>query len=93
MRDPNSWEDHDEFKPERFLAASRSEREDEIREQALKYLPFGTAIGTMVQCFDWRIEGDKVNMEEALAGMNLAMAHLLKRTPVVRIDPSTFNLH
>ncbi|KFK39340.1 hypothetical protein AALP_AA3G231500 [Arabis alpina] len=73
MRDPNSWENPDEFKPERFLTSSRSEKEDEIREQALK------------------IKGEKVNMEEAPAGMILAMAHPLKCTPIVRIDPSTLS--
>ncbi|KAL0713064.1 hypothetical protein Bca4012_020042 [Brassica carinata] len=41
MRDPDSWEDPEEFKPDRFLASSRSEQEEEKREQSLKYLPFG----------------------------------------------------
>ncbi|KFK39341.1 hypothetical protein AALP_AA3G231600 [Arabis alpina] len=102
MRDPDYWEDPNEFKPERFLASSISEQEDGRREQALKYLPFGsgrrvcpganlayifveTAIGVMVQCFDWRIKGDKVNMKETVSGMILSMAHPLKCTPVPRI--------
>ncbi|KFK33607.1 hypothetical protein AALP_AA5G035800 [Arabis alpina] len=108
MRDPNSWEDPDEFKPEKFLASSKSEQEDEVREQALKFLPFGggrrgcpgiklayiflgTAIGMMVQCFDWRIKGEKVNMEETFEGTSLTMAHPLKCIPVVRINPSISN--
>uniref|UniRef100_A0A0D3CI57 Cytochrome P450 n=2 Tax=Brassica oleracea var. oleracea TaxID=109376 RepID=A0A0D3CI57_BRAOL len=98
MRDPNHWDDPDEFKPERFLG----EQGDEIREQVLKYLSFGsgwrgcpgsnlayiflgTAIGMMIQCFDWRIKGAKVNMEETLSGMVLTMAHPLKCIPVPRI--------
>ncbi|KAL0719118.1 hypothetical protein Bca4012_068442 [Brassica carinata] len=36
MRDPDSWEDPEEFKPERFL----SPKEDE-KQQELKFLPFG----------------------------------------------------
>ncbi|KAL1197717.1 Cytochrome [Cardamine amara subsp. amara] len=103
MRDPDSWEDPEEFKPERFLSCSRSEQEDE-KEQVLKYLPFGggrracpgvnlasifvgTAIGLMVQCFDWKISGDKVNMEETYEGMNLSMVHPLKCTPIPRTQP------
>ncbi|CAA7028076.1 unnamed protein product [Microthlaspi erraticum] len=101
MRDPNVWEDPEEYKPERFLgSSSRSGQvEEEIRE--LKYLPFGggrracpgsnlayivliTAIGMMVQCFDWRIDGDKVNMEEARGALTLSMAHPLQCTPISR---------
>nr|QWK52333.1 cytochrome P450 705A32-2 [Isatis tinctoria] len=103
MRDPNDWEDPDEFKPERFLASSNTTgQEDESREHVLKYFSFGsgrrgcpgsnlayiflgTAIGMMVQCFDWKIKEDKVNMEETLSGMVLTMAHPLKCTPVPRI--------
>ncbi|CAA7021889.1 unnamed protein product [Microthlaspi erraticum] len=99
MRDPYSWEDPNEFKPERFLGSSRSGEEEDEKEQALKYVPFGsgrrgcpgvnlayifvgTAIGVMVQCFDWRIKGDKVNMEETFRGMSLTMVHPLKCIPV-----------
>ncbi|CAH8384896.1 unnamed protein product [Eruca vesicaria subsp. sativa] len=105
MRDPDLWEDPDEFKPERFLATSRSEQEEEIKEQAFKYIPFGagrrgcpagnlgsifvgTAIGMMVQCFDWRIKGHgEVSMEEVIAGISLTMAHPIKCIPVSRLGP------
>ncbi|KAL0719115.1 hypothetical protein Bca4012_068439 [Brassica carinata] len=102
MRDPDSWKDPDDFKPERFL----SSKEDE-KHQELKFLPFGggrracpggnlsqiivgTAIGVMVQCFDWKIEGGKVNMEEAVEGMSLSMVHPLKCTPIPRPQALAF---
>ena len=109
MRDPGSWEDPDEFRPERFLASLGTGEEDERREQAHKYIPFGsgrrgcpganlayifigTAVGMMVQCFDWTIKGDEVKLEEAAGELNLTMAHPLKCTPVARtIKPFGFN--
>ncbi|CAN6820138.1 unnamed protein product [Brassica oleracea] len=101
MRDPDYWVDPDEFKPERFL---NTWQEEERKEQALKYIPFGsgrrscpgenlafifigTAIGVMVQGFEWRFKEEKVNMEETVVGLSLTMAHPLKCTPVAR----TFN--
>ncbi|CAN7097714.1 unnamed protein product, partial [Brassica rapa subsp. narinosa] len=104
MRDPDSWQEPDEFQPERFMV-SPSKGKEEMREQlALNYLPFGSgrrgcpgtnlgyifigvAVGTMVQCFDWSVNGNKVNMEET-GDMTLRMAHPLKCTLVARIDPS-----
>ncbi|CAA7049819.1 unnamed protein product [Microthlaspi erraticum] len=97
MRDPNSWKDPDEFKPERFLG-----QEEEKKVKELKFLGFSAgrracpgsnlgniiveiAIGVMVQCFDWEIEGENVNMEETSGRMFLAMAHPLKCTPLPRI--------
>ncbi|KAH0910025.1 LOW QUALITY PROTEIN: hypothetical protein HID58_033346 [Brassica napus] len=50
----------------------------------LAYLSAGTAVGVMVQCFDWKIEGGKVNMEEVRGTMTMAMAHPLKCTPLLR---------
>ncbi|KAF8109695.1 hypothetical protein N665_0093s0048 [Sinapis alba] len=102
MRDPNFWEDPDEFKPERFMDSVRPMPAEEARrDQALKYIPFGTgrractaeklasilirtSVGVMVQCFDWEINGDKVNMEEAGGRLFLGMAHPLECTPSPR---------
>lgn len=110
MRDPDYWEDPNKFKPERFLVASSgSWQEEERREQAMKFLPFGggrrrcpgsnaayiivgTAIGVMVQCFDWRI--DEVNMEET-PGFKffMALAHPLECIPFSRTpNPLPSNL-
>ncbi|KFK32668.1 hypothetical protein AALP_AA6G273300 [Arabis alpina] len=105
MRDPDFWKDPNEFKPERFLG-----QEEETREKALKFLPYGvgrrgcpgsnlasslveTAIGVMVQCFDWKIEGEEINMEEASGRALLALAHPLKCTLTPRIpNPLPSNL-
>ncbi|CAH8331650.1 unnamed protein product [Eruca vesicaria subsp. sativa] len=111
MRDPNIWEYPEEFKPDRFLLhSSRSFQEDIIKEEVLKYLPFGsgrrgcpgsnlaylsvgTAVGVMVQCFDWKIEGDKVNMEEVPRTITSTMAHPLKCTPLLRnLNPFPSNV-
>ncbi|XP_010468313.1 PREDICTED: cytochrome P450 705A5-like [Camelina sativa] len=110
MRDPETWEDPLVFKPERFLA-SRTEKEEERREKAIKYIPFGsgrrscpgenlayvivgTAIGVMVQGFEWRIKDEKkINMEEAVVGLSLTMAHPLKITPVSRTSNPLITLN
>ncbi|EOA32928.1 hypothetical protein CARUB_v10016254mg [Capsella rubella] len=110
MRDPDTWEDPLVFKPDRFLSsASRSEQEEERREKAIKFIPFGsgrrscpgenlayvimgTAIGVMVQGFEWRINDEKINMEETVVGLSLTMAHPLKITPLSRSsNPLTSN--
>ncbi|CAH8336031.1 unnamed protein product [Eruca vesicaria subsp. sativa] len=53
----------------------------------LGYIFTGLAIGTMVQGFNWSVDGGKVNTEETGDTM-LRMAHPLMCTPVARIDPS-----
>ncbi|CAF1706112.1 unnamed protein product [Brassica oleracea var. botrytis] len=57
---------------------------------SLAYMIVGTTIGMMVQCFDWSIKGEKVNMDECFKEFTRAMAYPLTFTPVTRI--STFDL-
>ncbi|KAL9829400.1 putative cytochrome P450 [Arabidopsis thaliana] len=85
-----------DFKPERFLASFGSGQDDALQYILfgsgrrcclgvnLSYIFVGTAIGMMLQCFDWKTKGDKVDMEEAIRGLNLTMAHPLKCIPVAR---------
>lgn len=102
MRDSDYWEYPVDFKPERFLASEQEDATKEkvvlkylpfgsgrraCPAKNLAYISLGTAIGMMIQCFDWKIEGDKVNMEETLSGMVLTMAHPLKCTPIPRELP------
>ncbi|XP_065880257.1 cytochrome P450 81C13-like [Euphorbia lathyris] len=96
-RDPNVWEDPNEFKPERF--------EGDIGEQVgSKYIPFGMgrracpgagmgirmvslALGALIQCFNWEINEkdglDKVDMAVHF-GISLSKAKPLSAlcTPV-----------
>ncbi|GKB21788.1 cytochrome P450 93A3-like protein [Tanacetum coccineum] len=100
-RDPKSWDDPLEFRPERFL-----ESQLDIKGQHFQLLPFGSGrrmcpgmsfamqviqvtLGAMVQCFEWKAgeKGDmtQVDMEEG-PGLTLPRAHPLVCVPVARLD-------
>ena len=97
MRDIDSWTDPDEFKQERFLGEEDARREHVLNflpfgagrracpGSNVAYILGGITIGVMVQCFDWKVEGVKVNMEEATGRAFLALAHPLNCTPLPRI--------
>ncbi|XP_050209335.2 cytochrome P450 705A22-like [Mercurialis annua] len=103
MRDPNLWDNPEDFIPERFLNEQNNLSEAKI--QNFNFLPFGggrrtcpgsnmalsiihLTIATLVQCFDWKIVGDKVKVNmESKPGFALGMLHPLMCIPVVRFDP------
>ncbi|KAJ8479296.1 hypothetical protein OPV22_023023 [Ensete ventricosum] len=81
-RDPNTWDEPEEFKPERFQC-------EEAKEEAgLRMLPFGAgrrkcpgeglamrliglALATLIHCFEWeKLPGEEVDMTE---GQGLSM--------------------
>ncbi|KAL5973852.1 hypothetical protein ACLOJK_030510 [Asimina triloba] len=82
MRDPEFWEDPEEFRPERFAGT-----DFDFTGQNFQYVPFGSgrrrcpgnsfgtanaelALASLLHCFDWELpEGmrkEDVNMDEAL---------------------------
>ena len=44
------------------------------------------SLAAMIQCFEWRVEGGKVDMEEGV-GLTLPRARPLVCLPVPRLDP------
>ncbi|EFH57128.1 hypothetical protein ARALYDRAFT_901537 [Arabidopsis lyrata subsp. lyrata] len=54
----------------------------------LAYVSVETAIGVMVQCFDWKIKGDKINMNEAAGKITITMANPLTCSLVPRTQIS-----
>jgi cytochrome P450 family 705 subfamily A len=103
MRDPEIWEDPNEFHPERFL----KEREGDAKRMEFDFIPFGagrrgcpgttlafslmnTAVAAMVQCFDWKIGKDGKGEKvdmQSGSGMSLGMVHPLICIPVVHFNP------
>ncbi|KAL3505095.1 hypothetical protein ACH5RR_034936 [Cinchona calisaya] len=87
-RDPEFWDEPDEFKPERFEGVDGG-------GEGYKFLPFGLgrrscpgagmamrliglALGTLIQCFEWeRIGQELVSMEERTA-LSSSKAQALK---------------
>lgn len=45
-----------------------------------------TSLAAMVQCFEWKVDGDSVDMEEG-PGLTLPRAHPLVSTPIPRLNP------
>ncbi|CAL9134435.1 unnamed protein product [Musa textilis] len=84
-RDPNTWDEPEEFKPERFQC------EGGKKEAGLRMLPFGSgrrkcpgeglamrlnglALATLIHCFEWeKLPGEEVDMTEG-PGLTMPMA-------------------
>jgi len=99
-RDPTSWEDAEEFKPERFMG-----RSVDVRGQDFELLPFGSGrrgcpgiqlamvivefvLGQLLHCFDWRlpdgIQGPDLDMSEKF-GISSRRAVALLAVPTPRL--------
>ncbi|URE49030.1 cytochrome P450 [Musa troglodytarum] len=88
-RDPNTWDEPEEFKPERFQCEGGKE------EAGLRMLPFGSgrrkcpgeglamrviglALATLIHCFEWeKLPGEEVDMTEG-RGLTMPKARPLE---------------
>ncbi|CAL9179753.1 unnamed protein product [Musa hybrid cultivar] len=88
-RDPNTWDEPQEFKPERFQCEGGKE------EAGLRMLPFGSgrrkcpgeglamrliglALATLIHCFEWeKLPGEEVDMTEG-SGLTIPKAKPLE---------------
>ncbi|CAN1303640.1 Cytochrome P450 93A3 [Linum perenne] len=99
-RDPNHWEEPLEFRPERFIDGKGSHVEVRGQHFEMLPFGSGkrgcpgttlalhmvqTTLAVMVQCFEWKVDGD-VDMEEGV-GLTLPRANPLVCVPVARLHP------
>ncbi|OAY77159.1 3,9-dihydroxypterocarpan 6A-monooxygenase [Ananas comosus] len=96
-RDPEHYKDPSEFRPERFLQGGEQYGVDVRGQHfhfipfgtgrrscpgtSLAMLLVQAALGAMLQCFEWRVEGGTVDMAEG-PGITLPRASPLVCTPV-----------
>lgn len=98
-RDPSHWERPLRFEPERFVEGNLDVRGQSFQllpfgsgrrscpGASLALHVVQTALGAMIQCFDWKvIDGCVVDMEEA-PGLSLPRARPILCRPVARLDP------
>ncbi|KAJ3678021.1 hypothetical protein LUZ60_001824 [Juncus effusus] len=104
-KDPKYWVDPLEFKPERFLEGSNVNLDVKGQNLqlipfgsgmrtcpgiALAFTVMPVALAALIQCFDWKIGGDNVQLEmdEEKGGLVVGRAKPLVAVPVSRLVPS-----
>ncbi|KAK3446794.1 hypothetical protein EUGRSUZ_A02421 [Eucalyptus grandis] len=107
MHDPGTWEDPDEFVPERFMAGDRDDHHMELKGQDFHFLPFGSgrracigaAHATIVMHTTiggliqcFDLKGaEKVDIKLA-TGYSGAMANPLVCYPIGRLNPTILHV-
>ncbi|XP_062201782.1 cytochrome P450 81Q32-like isoform X1 [Phragmites australis] len=85
QRDPDMWEDPEEFTPERFMDAPAKRQwtmpfgmgRRKCPGEGLALRTVGMALGVMLQCFEWqRVGEEEVDMSEG-SGLSMPMAEPL----------------
>eukprot|EP01018_Ginkgo_biloba_P031776 Gb_10323 [translate_table: standard] len=100
-RDPSSWETPLEFRPERFIGNVTDVRGQHFHlipfgsgrrgcpGTSLALFVVHTALASMIQCFDWKFDGDQVDMTEGL-GLTLPRAVPLTCVAIPRLPQLPF---
>ena len=104
-RDPDVWENPEEFRPERFLSGRNAKIDP--RGNDFELIPFGAGrricagarmgivlveymLGTLVHSFDWKMpDGVEINMDEAF-GLALQKAVSLSAMVTPRLHQSAY---
>ncbi|QHN84424.1 3,9-dihydroxypterocarpan 6A-monooxygenase [Arachis ipaensis] len=103
MRDPQSWDNPENFIPERFLETTHN---DIIKMSVndFRYIPFGfgrrgcpgsslaltviqTTIAALIQCFDWKIKGGDRVNMEEGSSFSAGLAKPLLCYPILCYNP------
>ncbi|KAJ4706489.1 putative Cytochrome P450 [Melia azedarach] len=102
MRDPNTWKEPDKFLPERFLEPGSQQMDFKGQDFRFLPFGSGrraclgssyalsvmlATVGSLVQCFDWKLKGvDKADID-TVTGDTGALAHSLVCYPIICFDP------